>query len=83
LVVPGMGHGVLERGCMPKLVTEFLAEPDPAGLDATCIEKVEPLPIFLSFTGPVLPAKSGDDPGAAAQSEVAQSEAIQPGEDAP
>ncbi|MEM7354782.1 MAG: alpha/beta hydrolase, partial [Acidobacteriota bacterium] len=47
LVVPGMGHGVLERGCMPKLVTEFLAEPDPAGLDATCIEKVEPLPIFL------------------------------------
>ncbi len=53
VVVPGMGHNVLPRGCVPRLMADFVTAADPEALDATCVDGVEPLGIFLNFTGPL------------------------------
>ncbi|MGH8164422.1 MAG: alpha/beta fold hydrolase, partial [Rhodanobacteraceae bacterium] len=37
-VLAGMGHSVIGRGCMPKLVERFVADPQPAKLDAQCLK---------------------------------------------
>ncbi len=55
VVVPGMGHNVLGRGCVRRLMIDFLAEPDREAQDTACVDGVEPLGIFLSFTGPLIP----------------------------
>ena len=52
IVVPGFGHGVIGVGCMPKVVAEFIRTADPAALDTTCLDEVQPPPFFVSFTGP-------------------------------
>lgn len=46
------GHGQAPRGCMPKLIGEFVTNADPSGLDATCFERVHAMPFFLDFSGP-------------------------------
>jgi len=51
LVLEGQGHAVLGRGCMPKLVEEFIDHPDPRGLDASCLERLGPTPAFVDFNG--------------------------------
>ncbi len=55
LVVPGMGHSVLARGCVPRLMADFIATADPEALDAECAGRIAPLDIFLAFTGPLAP----------------------------
>ncbi len=52
LVLPGGGHGVLWRGCVPQLVARFLEGTDPAALDASCLERSRPAPFFLDAAGP-------------------------------
>lgn len=52
LVGPGQGHGLAMRGCVPRLIAEFIAETEPAGLDADCVDRIRPAPFFLRFTGP-------------------------------
>ena len=52
IVVPGFGHGVVAVGCMPKVVAEFIRTADPAALDTTCLDELQPPPFFVSFTGP-------------------------------
>lgn len=52
LVVPGHGHGVLPRGCIPKLVSNFVEHPTFDEIDASCIERERALPLFTSHTGP-------------------------------
>ncbi len=71
LVVPGMGHNVMARGCVPRLMADFVASADPEALDASCIEGIEPLPIFLSFTGPLAAA---DESAAGAEGDAAEGE---------
>lgn len=51
LVVPGQGHIVQARGCMPKLLSQFIREADPAALDAGCLERMAPAPFYLDFNG--------------------------------
>ena len=51
LVAQGQGHSVMGRGCLPRLVGEFVAKPDAAALDAGCIADFGPLPAFLDFNG--------------------------------
>ena len=51
LLLPGEGHGQLATGCMPKLMAEFLDNPDPQALDAACLERHLPAPFFVSPTG--------------------------------
>jgi pimeloyl-ACP methyl ester carboxylesterase len=52
LVLRGEGHGQLATGCMPKLMAEFLDNPDPPALDATCLERHYPAPFFVDSAGP-------------------------------
>jgi pimeloyl-ACP methyl ester carboxylesterase len=51
LSLKGMGHGELMIGCMPKLVNEFVDRLDPKKLDATCLQRIGPVPAFVNFNG--------------------------------
>jgi pimeloyl-ACP methyl ester carboxylesterase len=52
LIAPGMGHGNLIRGCIPQLVSDFVAQASVAGLDVACVSQIDPPPFFLRPTGP-------------------------------
>ena len=52
VVAPGQGHGMLGIGCVPHLVAEFVDSPEPAALDASCVERIVPFPPFVSPLGP-------------------------------
>ncbi|MFO1506889.1 MAG: alpha/beta hydrolase [Lysobacterales bacterium] len=51
LVAKGQGHNVIGRGCIPKLVGEFVDKLDPKSLDAACVERLGPVPAFVDFNG--------------------------------
>jgi len=51
LTVRGQGHGVLAAGCMPKLVAQFVDTLDAEALDATCLDRLAPLPPFSGLHG--------------------------------
>ncbi|HWZ64236.1 MAG TPA: alpha/beta fold hydrolase [Steroidobacteraceae bacterium] len=51
LVLNGQGHAALGRGCMPKLIEQFMDRPDPKGLDAGCLDRLGPTPAFVDFNG--------------------------------
>ena len=52
LVVPGQGHGNVYRGCVPRIVTEFVEGASVKGLDTACVKKIRPFPFFVDFSGP-------------------------------
>ncbi|MDE1984844.1 MAG: alpha/beta fold hydrolase [Gammaproteobacteria bacterium] len=52
IVVPGQGHGNAYRGCVPRLMAEFVAQASVKKLDTACVSKIQPFPFFTSFTGP-------------------------------
>ncbi|HET7556998.1 MAG TPA: alpha/beta hydrolase [Rhodanobacteraceae bacterium] len=51
LVARGMGHSILMRGCVPKLVDRFVTDLQPKQLDAACIKQIGPVPAFVNFNG--------------------------------
>jgi len=51
LVLKGQGHAVLGRGCMPKVLEQFIDRLDPKSLDAGCLERLGPMPAFVDFNG--------------------------------
>ena len=51
LIAPGQGHGVLGRGCMPRLMTEFIASADASQLKVECLQQLGPAPFFLNLSG--------------------------------
>lgn len=53
LIAPRTGHGASSRGCMPRLLAEFLDAGSGDGLDPECLEDIIRLPFFLSNGGPV------------------------------
>ncbi len=55
LVVPGSGHISTPRGCVPKLIGEFLDGANARNLDATCIDAQHRPPFFVNYTGATLP----------------------------
>lgn len=52
LVAPGQGHGVVGRGCIPSLVAEFVEAGSSLGIDASCVDAIEPDAFFLDPSGP-------------------------------
>lgn len=48
----GQGHGLVGVGCVPRLLRSFLDQPDPALLDASCLEREPPTPFFVTLLGP-------------------------------
>lgn len=51
LVVPGHGHGVFARGCMPQLSSEFIEQASFVELQTGCLERERATPLFNSFSG--------------------------------
>jgi pimeloyl-ACP methyl ester carboxylesterase len=51
VTVPGQGHGVLVRGCLPRVVAEFVNRGSPDGVDVSCADRMTPAPIFLDMQG--------------------------------
>lgn len=51
LVAPGQGHSVLGRGCLPRLMTEFIDTANAAALDAECLQQLSPAPFYLNLSG--------------------------------
>ena len=52
LVGPGQGHGLAPIGCVRDLMQAFIDSGTSEGLDADCLERVIPVPFFLSAAGP-------------------------------
>jgi len=52
LIAPGQGHGIAWRGCSSRLMAEFLEDPDPRALDASCLDKLSASPFFIDRNGP-------------------------------
>jgi len=52
IVVPGQGHGNAFRGCLPKLMADFVQQASVKGLDTACVKDIRPFPFFIHFTGP-------------------------------
>lgn len=51
LIARGQGHNVIGRGCIPRLVREFVDKLDPRTLDASCVDALGPTPAFVDFNG--------------------------------
>jgi pimeloyl-ACP methyl ester carboxylesterase len=51
IVAKGQGHNVIGRGCMPKIVGEFVEKLEPKQLDIKCIDALGPTPAFVDFNG--------------------------------
>jgi pimeloyl-ACP methyl ester carboxylesterase len=52
LVFSGMGHGNLASRCSMNIFRDFVANPMIPELDTTCVDKVQPPPFFVDFSGP-------------------------------
>jgi len=52
LVAPGQAHIVTTRGCMGKLVTDFIINASSETLETDCIGQMQYSPFFISLTGP-------------------------------
>jgi pimeloyl-ACP methyl ester carboxylesterase len=51
LQIPGQGHGQLRLPCVQRLIRQFVIAGTTAGLDAACVQEIQPAPFFLSFSG--------------------------------
>lgn len=52
IIVPAHGHGVIQRGCMPGLVRDFVENANLSELNTACIERERAMPFFVDSTGP-------------------------------
>lgn len=52
LIGRDQGHGMAPIGCVPRLLREFLENPDPRALDGSCLGAEPPMPFFLTLLGP-------------------------------
>ena len=51
VTVPGQAHGVMYRGCLPRVVAAFVKKGSADGLDVACVERLHASPIFLDMQG--------------------------------
>jgi pimeloyl-ACP methyl ester carboxylesterase len=52
LVLPGQGHNVIFRGCIPNIASAFIHSGSTESLNIECVDEIQPLPFFISFAGP-------------------------------
>ena len=51
ILAKGQGHNVIGRGCIPKLVGEFVDKLNPKTLDVKCADALGPTPALIDFNG--------------------------------
>jgi hypothetical protein len=52
LVLPGQGHNIIFRGCIPTIAADFLEQGSVTGLDTSCAAQIQPMPFFVNPSGP-------------------------------
>jgi pimeloyl-ACP methyl ester carboxylesterase len=52
VVAPGQGHGVIGRGCLPRIASDFVDDADLAALDTQCVNKLGAEAFFVNLMGP-------------------------------
>lgn len=52
VVVPNHGHGVVARGCVPQLLSEFIESASLQEFDSSCVQRERAQPLFVSPAGP-------------------------------
>lgn len=52
LIGRDQGHGMAPIGCVPRLLRDFLENPDARALDGSCLGAEPPMPFFLTLLGP-------------------------------
>lgn len=52
LVGSDQGHGMAPRGCMPRIMADFVNDATVDALDTECLERLFAMPFFLDFSGP-------------------------------
>jgi pimeloyl-ACP methyl ester carboxylesterase len=52
LVAPGQGHGVVGRGCVPMLVSDFVSSGNLDEVDPACLERLGNDAFFVDLLGP-------------------------------
>lgn len=52
LVAPGQGHIATTRGCMGRIVSDFISTASSSDLDTDCMSQMQATPFFMSLTGP-------------------------------
>ena len=52
LVFENMGHGNLTNTCGTRIFQTFIENASIDGLDTSCVEKIQPPPFFVDFSGP-------------------------------
>lgn len=51
VIVPGAGHNTSMTGCVPDLIAQFIEQGGPAGLDASCVQKIRRPPFVIDPSG--------------------------------
>jgi pimeloyl-ACP methyl ester carboxylesterase len=52
VIVAGHGHGQLGAPCVDRIIATFVAAGTAKDLDASCTEKLRPMPFFTTLSGP-------------------------------
>ena len=52
LIGEDQGHGQINVGCMPRIVSDFVDTADPLSLDTECMKRSFVMPFFVDFSGP-------------------------------
>jgi len=51
LLLKGQGHGLVNVGCVPRVLEQFVQAADPAAVDAHCLEALGETPLFMDANG--------------------------------
>ncbi|MES1192027.1 MAG: alpha/beta hydrolase [Steroidobacter sp.] len=51
LILHGQGHAVMNTRCVPGLIEKFVNKLQPQTLDATCIDSLQAIPMFIDYNG--------------------------------
>ena len=52
IIGEGQGHGLISRGCIPKIISDFLEDPNLENLRTSCVQHLKPVPFFVNAYGP-------------------------------
>jgi pimeloyl-ACP methyl ester carboxylesterase len=52
VIVAGHGHGQLSAPCVDRIISNFVTAGSAAGLDVACVDKLKPMPFFITLAGP-------------------------------
>jgi pimeloyl-ACP methyl ester carboxylesterase len=52
VIVAGHGHGQYGAPCVDRIMAAFITAGSAKGLNASCVEKLKPMPFFITLAGP-------------------------------